>query len=251
MNILFLCRVVSVVVQSFKDHFVYAPSQWETTLQCNVVSHSLGAYTEGSLIIITFVPDKIRYKLKIGKTLPFGILSSMTLGNYLVRIFSLFLILSGFKLLRAWNNWPINQANLCGLFPCIQQSVLWNRLIVQTNNKESIKTLQSLQWRHNECDGVLNHQPHDCLLNLLFRRKWKKTPKLHVTGIRAGNSPVTGEFPAQRASNAENVSIWWRHHDWTFVWEIHAQKESGAPKACPCHGVIMSSLETKLNIFFL
>ena len=24
---------------------------------------------------------------------------------------------------------------------------------------------------------------------------------------------ITGEFPAQRASNAENVSIWWRHHD--------------------------------------
>ena len=32
-----------------KDHFVYAPSQWETTLQCNVVSHWLGAYTEWSL----------------------------------------------------------------------------------------------------------------------------------------------------------------------------------------------------------
>ena len=28
----------------------------------------------------------------------------------------------------------------------------------------------------------------------------------------SGNSPVTGEFPAQRASNMENVSIWWRHH---------------------------------------
>ena len=28
-----------------------------------------------------------------------------------------------------------------------------------------------------------------------------------------GNSPVTGEFPAQVACNAENVSIWWRHHD--------------------------------------
>ena len=24
---------------------------------------------------------------------------------------------------------------------------------------------------------------------------------------------VWGEFPAQMASNAENVSIWWRHHD--------------------------------------
>ena len=29
-------------------------------------------------------------------------------------------------------------------------------------------------------------------------------------------SPVTGEFPAQRASYAENVSIWWRHHDPTM-----------------------------------
>ena len=28
----------------------------------------------------------------------------------------------------------------------------------------------------------------------------------------AGNSPGTGEFPAQMASNAEKVSIWWRHH---------------------------------------
>ena len=27
-----------------------------------------------------------------------------------------------------------------------------------------------------------------------------------------GNSLVTGEFPQQRASNAKNVSIRWRHH---------------------------------------
>ena len=27
-----------------------------------------------------------------------------------------------------------------------------------------------------------------------------------------GNSTVTGEFPAQKTSNEENVSIWWRHH---------------------------------------
>ena len=26
------------------------------------------------------------------------------------------------------------------------------------------------------------------------------------------NSPLNGEFPAQRVSDAENVSIWWRHH---------------------------------------
>ena len=47
-------------------------------------------------------------------------------------------------------------------------------------------TIQPLRWRHNERDGVSNHQPHD----------W----------------PVTGKFPAQRSSNEENVSIWWRHH---------------------------------------
>ena len=29
----------------------------------------------------------------------------------------------------------------------------------------------------------------------------------------AGKSPVTGEFPAQEASNAVNVPIWWRHHE--------------------------------------
>ena len=44
----------------------------------------------------------------------------------------------------------------------------------------------------------------------------KKTLKLLVTGLYAWISPVTGEFPAQKASNAENVSIWWRHHDKSF-----------------------------------
>ena len=69
-----------------------------------------------------------------------------------------------------------------------------------------------LMRRHYGRDGVSNHQPHDCLLNGSFSRRSKKTSKLHVTGLCAGNSPVTGEFPAQKLSNAENVSIWWRHH---------------------------------------
>ena len=71
----------------------------------------------------------------------------------------------------------------------------------------------TLQWRHNGRDSISNHQPHDCLLKRLFGRRSKKTSKLRATGLCAGNSPVTGEFPTQRASNAENVSIWWRHHD--------------------------------------
>ena len=67
-------------------------------------------------------------------------------------------------------------------------------------------------WRHYERDGVSNYQRFDCLLNRLFKRRSKKTSKLRVTGLCEGNSPVTDEFPAQRANNAENVSISWRHH---------------------------------------
>ena len=72
--------------------------------------------------------------------------------------------------------------------------------------------LYSLQWRHNGHDSVSNQQLHDCLLNRSFRRRSKETSKLRVTGLCAGNSPGTCEFPAQMASYAENVSIWWCHH---------------------------------------
>ena len=70
----------------------------------------------------------------------------------------------------------------------------------------------SLLWRHDGCDGVSLHQLYDCLLNRSFMCRSKKTSKLRVTGLCSGNSPVTGEFPAQMASNAENVSIWLRHY---------------------------------------
>ena len=69
-----------------------------------------------------------------------------------------------------------------------------------------------LRWRHNGHDCVSNHQPRQCLHNRLFERRSKKTSKLRVTGLCVENSPGTGEFPAQMASNAENASIWWRHH---------------------------------------
>ena len=63
----------------------------------------------------------------------------------------------------------------------------------------------TLQWRHDGRNGVSNHQSHNCLLNRSLRYRSKKTSKLRVTGLCEGNSPVTGEFPAQRASNTENI----------------------------------------------
>ena len=44
----------------------------------------------------------------------------------------------------------------------------------------------TLQWRHNEHSGVSNYHPYDCLLNRLFRHRWKKTSKLRVTGLLRG-----------------------------------------------------------------
>ena len=50
----------------------------------------------------------------------------------------------------------------------------------------------TFEWRHNELDGVSNHQAHDCLRNRLSRRRSEKTSKLRVTGLCAENLPVTG-----------------------------------------------------------
>ena len=48
----------------------------------------------------------------------------------------------------------------------------------------------------------------------------KKTSKLHATGLCGGNSQLTGEFPAQRASSEENVFILWRHHVSRAIWAL-------------------------------
>ena len=78
------------------------------------------------------------------------------------------------------------------------------------NNRQSVTSqlVITLQWHHNGFNGISNHQPRDCLLSHFFRCRSKKMSKLHVTGLCAENSPVT-----QRASDKQNVSIWWHHHD--------------------------------------
>ena len=87
--------------------------------------------------------------------------------------------------------------------------------------------LYALQWRHNGRDYVSNHQPHDCLLNRLFRRRSNTTSKLRVTGLCAGNSPgpvnspyrwpVTRKmFPSDDVImdmpvvTCRQLGIWWR-----------------------------------------
>ena len=99
--------------------------------------------------------------------------------------------------------WYDNRAALIQIMAGVHyQNQRWLSLMTRCNG-----LLRSSLWCHNGHDGVSNHQPPDCLLSRLFRRKSKKISKLRVTGLCEGNSTVTGEFPAQRASNAENVSF--------------------------------------------
>ena len=65
----------------------------------------------------------------------------------------------------------------------------WNRITWTKINRSDLRYVSSLHWRHNDLDGVWNHQPHVCLLNRLFRRRSKKTSKLRVTVLCVGNSP--------------------------------------------------------------
>ena len=104
--------------------------------------------------------------------------------------------------------------------------IFWADVAVQSAPHQAAWNVYSLWWRHNERDSVSNHQPHDCLLNRLSKRRSKKISKFRVTGLCEGNSPETGEFPAQRASNAENVPMWWRHHS----------------KSTACHKAVVSPL---------
>ena len=60
-----------------------------------------------------------------------------------------------------------------------------------------------------------------------------------------GNSPGTGEFPAQMASYAENVSIWWRHY--VFEKNILSIDANSASWACVFSGIIYIKVQ---NVYF-
>ena len=93
----------------------------------------------------------------------------------------------------------------------IKNQILSKNIIVQKHYR--VLQFDWLSCRiHYGHDHVSNRWRLDCLLNRLFRRRSKKTSKLCITSLCEGNSLVTGEFPAQRTSNTENVSIWWRHY---------------------------------------
>ena len=83
----------------------------------------------------------------------------------------------------------------------------------------------TLRWRHNGRDGVSNHQPHDCLVNRLFRRGSKKISKLGVTCLCAGNSPGPVNSPhkwpvTQEMFPFDDVIMIWNDAGVFFITDI-------------------------------
>ena len=73
-------------------------------------------------------------------------------------------------------------------------------------------TWSTLQWRHNEREGVPNHCVWivcSTVCSGAYQRKYQSSASLSLC---EWNPAVTGGFPTQRASNAENVFIRWRRH---------------------------------------
>ena len=96
----------------------------------------------------------------------------------------------------------------------------------------------TLHWRHNDHDGVSNHQPDGCLLNRLFRRRSKKISKLHVTGFCGGihRGPVNSphKWPVIRKMFPFDDVIM-KHCNGTLL-VIHQKVKVVSLKTETCHG---------------
>ena len=98
-------------------------------------------------------------------------------------------------------NWTV-RPNALNRTPTFSEVVVGHFL-----NGLNWETSELLQWRHDERDGVSNHQPHDCLLNRLFRCRSKKTSKLRVTGLCGAIHRCPVNSFTQRACNVKKCFL--------------------------------------------
>ena len=94
----------------------------------------------------------------------------------------------------------------------------------------SLRTHITLQWHHNDHDGVSNRQPHGSLLNRLFRRGSKKTSKPRVTGLCVGNSPGPVNSPHKGPVTRKMFPF-----DDVIMKPVKPTIDS----SCPCHALLV------------
>ena len=94
---------------------------------------------------------------------------------------------------------------------------------VDTNNSNPVINIPlTLQWRHNGRDGVSNHQPHDCLLNRLFRHRSNKNIKAPrhwpLWGIH--QRPVNSQHKWLVTRNFFPLDDVIMNHTRCFMWDV-------------------------------
>ena len=133
-------------------------------------------------------------------------------------------------LLVLWHAWLI-QWSLYMLYPTIIWTIGTSR-VTHAGHWNITVTSQWFRYRLKSPASRLFTQS-------FIQTQIKKTSKLRVTGLCAGNSPGTGEFPAQMASNAQNVSIRWRHHGCGrsvgIATHLPSETYRKLPKLCRCY----------------
>ena len=128
--------------------------------------------------------------------------------------------------------WPFGNPLVTSGFPykgSVMQNFLFSLFLAWTSFRrisELMIWVALIQWYSNWSSeyytGKINStyfediffQKYSIFTDADQRRHQSSTPLACATSLChcEGNSVVTGEFPAQRASDMENVSIWWRHH---------------------------------------
>ena len=102
---------------------------------------------------------------------------------------------------------PAARVGTLGLWAMIQKQFLQNMLTTDRScHRSSLMVIYAVSHYSDVIMSAMMSQITSLTIVYSIRRKHQSS------GLCAQNSLVTGEFPAQKASNAENVSIWWRHH---------------------------------------
>ena len=91
-----------------------------------------------------------------------------------------------------------------------------------------------LHWHHNEHDGVSNHWRLRFFYLTFYSGRDQRIYQSSVSlCLCEGNSPVTSDFPTQKASNVENASIWWCHHVHKSIWTCSGKFGYKPIYSCP------------------
>ena len=117
----------------------------------------------------------------------------------------------GFTYIHSKRPWKIDGRVSRKQLPNVDQ--MFSRTLCNISSLAEWMTFRQLEMRWHYCDVIISATASQItsvsisLLNQLFNRRSKKTPKLRVTGLCEGNPPVTGGFPPQWASNADNFHL--------------------------------------------